>query len=145
MRIDFVGDDVPIQNAIRIVSTIYQARTRKMNFTKPFWAGLLPALALYGALLCTSVVSAQEAAPETKKEEPAAAATEAPMTEAPAAATEEKKEEVAAAPAGDPTPPMTEISYAVDNITLFIAAVLVIFMQAGFALVETGLNSSKNA
>ncbi len=28
---------------------------------------------------------------------------------------------------------------------LFIAAVLVLFMQSGFALVETGLNASKNA
>jgi ammonium transporter, Amt family len=112
-----------------------------MNFTRPFWAGFLPALALYGVLLCTTVVSAQEAAPETKKEEPAAAATEAPTAEEPKA--EEKKEEAAPAPA---MPPSTiETQYAVDNITLFICAVLVIFMQAGFALVETGLNSSKNA
>jgi Amt family ammonium transporter len=88
-------------------------------------------------------VSAQEAAPEIKKEEPAAAATEAPKTDEPKA--EEKKEEAAPVVAGDPTPPLTEVSYAVDNITLFLAAVLVIFMQAGFALVETGLNSSKNA
>src|SRR5690349_17452551 len=62
---------------------IHQARLRKMNFTRPFWAGLLPALALCGALLCSSIVSAQEAAPETKKEEPAAAKTEEPKAEAP--------------------------------------------------------------
>jgi Amt family ammonium transporter len=115
-----------------------------MNFTRPFWAGLLPALALYGALLCTSVASAQEAAPETKKDEPAAAATEAPKTETPATATTEEKKEEAAAPV-DGRPSTNEVAYAVDNLVLFICAVLVIFMQAGFALVETGLNSSKNA
>ncbi len=38
-----------------------------------------------------------------------------------------------------------ELAYAVDNIVLFLAAVLVIFMQAGFALVEAGFNSAKNA
>lgn len=43
---------------------------------------------------------------------------------------------------GDPT--SAEIAYAVDNIVLFICAVLVLFMQAGFALVEVGFNSSKN-
>jgi Amt family ammonium transporter len=38
-----------------------------------------------------------------------------------------------------------EIAYTIDNIVLFIAAILVLFMQAGFALVEAGFNSSKNA
>ena len=35
-------------------------------------------------------------------------------------------------------------AYAIDNLFLFIAAVLVLFMQAGFAMLEAGLNSSKN-
>ncbi len=39
----------------------------------------------------------------------------------------------------------SEIAYALDNMMLFISAVLVLFMQAGFALVEVGFNSSKNA
>ena len=34
--------------------------------------------------------------------------------------------------------------YAIDNLILFIAAVLVLFMQAGFAMVEAGFNASKN-
>lgn len=34
--------------------------------------------------------------------------------------------------------------YAIDNIFLLIAAILVLFMQAGFALVEAGFNSRKN-
>jgi len=37
------------------------------------------------------------------------------------------------------------VGYALDNVMLFIAAVLVFFMQAGFAMVEAGFNSSKNA
>lgn len=38
-----------------------------------------------------------------------------------------------------------ELAFAIDNLTMFIAAVLVLFMQAGFAMVEVGFNSSKNA
>jgi ammonium transporter, Amt family len=34
--------------------------------------------------------------------------------------------------------------YAIDNIFLLIAAILVLFMQAGFAMVEAGFNSRKN-
>jgi len=37
------------------------------------------------------------------------------------------------------------VGYALDNAMLFIAAILVFFMQAGFAMVEAGFNSSKNA
>lgn len=35
-------------------------------------------------------------------------------------------------------------AYTLDNLFLFLAAVLVIFMQAGFAILESGLNHSKN-
>jgi Amt family ammonium transporter len=65
--------------------------------------------------------------------------TPAPMPMAPAA-------EAPAAPAAPATiEPMAEMQYSFDNFILFICAVLVIFMQAGFALVETGLNAAKNA
>ena len=37
------------------------------------------------------------------------------------------------------------VGYALDNAFLFVAAILVFFMQAGFAMVEAGFNSSKNA
>ncbi|HMN31415.1 MAG TPA: ammonium transporter, partial [Caldilineaceae bacterium] len=47
--------------------------------------------------------------------------------------------------AQDESPSNAEIAYAIDNMMLFIAAVLVFFMQAGFALVEAGFNSAKNA
>lgn len=36
------------------------------------------------------------------------------------------------------------LGFAVDNLFLLLAAVLVIFMQAGFAILESGLNHSKN-
>lgn len=42
-------------------------------------------------------------------------------------------------------PTNEELAYALDNIFLLIAAVLVLFMQAGFAMVEVGFNASKNA
>lgn len=35
-------------------------------------------------------------------------------------------------------------AYAIDNMFLFIAAVFVLFMQAGFAMLESGLNAAKN-
>lgn len=37
-----------------------------------------------------------------------------------------------------------EAAYAIDNMFLLFCAVLVLFMQAGFALVESGFNSAKN-
>ena len=41
--------------------------------------------------------------------------------------------------------PIAELSYSIDNLLLFLCAVLVLFMQAGFAMVEAGFNSAKNA
>jgi len=37
-----------------------------------------------------------------------------------------------------------EMKVLLDNLWVFIAAILVIFMQAGFALVEAGLTRGKN-
>jgi Amt family ammonium transporter len=63
-------------------------------------------------------------------------------------------EEVAAAVADAPTTPEevadakgdipANLTFALNNVTLFFCAVLVLFMQAGFALVEIGLNSAKH-
>ena len=36
------------------------------------------------------------------------------------------------------------MGYALDNAMLFVCAILVLFMQAGFAMVEAGLNAAKN-
>ncbi|ADB19132.1 ammonium transporter [Pirellula staleyi DSM 6068] len=111
------------------------------------WAGMFLAL-----LLCTSfAVTAygQEATPpaetpaaEAPAETPAEPAAETPAAETPA---EPAAEEAAPAAPLAAAYGGNEIEYAFDNFILFICAVLVLFMQAGFALVETGLNASKNA
>ncbi|MEX2561144.1 MAG: ammonium transporter, partial [Pirellulales bacterium] len=48
--------------------------------------------------------------------------------------------------ASEPAAPRTveDMAYTIDNLFLMLCAVLVIFMQAGFAMVESGFNESKN-
>lgn len=59
-------------------------------------------------------------------------------TSAEAASEEAVAEETAEAPLD------AQFAYSINNITLFLCAVLVLFMQAGFTLVEVGLNAAKN-
>ena len=40
--------------------------------------------------------------------------------------------------------PLDDTQMILDNIFVFVAAVLVLFMQAGFAMVEAGLTRAKN-
>ena len=56
----------------------------------------------------------------------------------------EGEEETAPEMTYDEIPQETQVWYAITNIMLFICAVLVLFMQAGFAMVESGFNASKN-
>ena len=37
-----------------------------------------------------------------------------------------------------------ETGYTINTLIMFLTAVLVLFMQAGFAMLEVGLNASKN-
>ncbi len=90
----------------------------------PIVSGLVLCILLAGP---ASVMAADEPAEETKTE---AAETPAPES----SPTEEAK-----------PPSLEEVSYAIDNLFLLIAAVLVLFMQAGFAMVEAGFNAAKNA
>ncbi len=85
-------------------------------------------IVLLSAFASPSTVMAQENEPEATSE---------------ASPTTPEAEE---APAPEP-PPLTVdlLAYALDNIFLMICAVLVLFMQAGFAMVEVGFNSAKNA
>lgn len=62
--------------------------------------------------------------------------------ETPAEEKEEEKDPVDAAWEG--IPENTQMWYAIGNIMLFVCAVLVLFMQAGFSMVEAGFNASKN-
>jgi Amt family ammonium transporter len=61
------------------------------------------------------------------------------------AATEPAATAVTAATIMPTSGPTTDIlAFALDNVTLFICAVLVLFMQAGFGMLEAGLNTSKS-
>jgi Amt family ammonium transporter len=84
-------------------------------------------------------------APEETSKEEVTVTTRA--TDVATESTEGKPINVAPAEAAPPPPTydLNETQYALDNFILFVCAVLVIFMQAGFALVETGLNAAKNA
>ncbi len=53
-------------------------------------------------------------------------------------------ERPAPSPAGAAPTPEDVAAYGFDNFLIFICAVLVLFMQAGFAMVEAGFNSSKH-
>jgi len=67
----------------------------------------------------------------------------------PAAAAEEAKEEAAAEAPAEPVlglnKDLPSISVALDTVWVMVAAFLVMWMQAGFALVEVGLTRAKNA
>ncbi len=100
--------------------------------------GMRLSVLLVGLLgLCLSlgsVVVAQEATSAAVAAEPSEGAT---ATEPAAVAL--TAETVGAAWSGE-----KQLNFALTNTILLISAVLVIFMQAGFALVEVGLNSAKN-
>ena len=73
-----------------------------------------------------------------------APAAEEPSSQSPPTSTGET--EIAQHAEGEPAAPtVAENSYAIDNLILFISAVLVLLMQPGFAMVECGFNESKNA
>ncbi len=100
------------------------------------WIRLTSIAMLMMGLLAASAISTplayaqDEPAADTAATEESAATEETPVAE--------EAEEEAVPMTGD------EVAYALDNMILFIAAVLVLFMQAGFAMLEVGLNSAKN-
>lgn len=93
------------------------------------WRGTRLSILLVGLLgLCLSLGSvavAQEASPDATAE----------VAEDPGESTEEAPAEEAAE---------LGIDYAMNTVLMFLAAVLVFFMQAGFAMVESGFNAQKN-
>ena len=92
-------------------------------FPRQGWLPLL--LAIVVSLFAVSSMSAVAVAQEEATADTAVATEEAPAEESPA-------EDLG-------------LNYALNNSMLFIAAILVFIMQAGFAMVEAGLNGSKNA
>ncbi len=109
-----------------------------------FWFRFKPAISMAALGLCfVFAASGLAFGQDTATAEPAAAepvVEEATMAE-PAATVEETD----AAPPTYSIPDNAEIAYSIDSLFLFVSAILVIFMQAGFSLVEVGLNSAKNA
>lgn len=100
------------------------------------WRTPLMALALVGIVLGLG-------APELMGQETEAAVEAAVEAVAEEAAVEEVVAEEAAA---EEPVYITESDYAftINTLIMFVCAVLVLFMQAGFAMVEVGLNSAKN-
>ncbi|QDV78982.1 ammonium transporter [Botrimarina mediterranea] len=98
------------------------------------------------ALLAALAGPAGYAIAQEEAEAPAATeeAVEAPAEEE-AVAEEPVEEEATTEEAPEEEAVDLGIGYAFDNGMLFICAVLVFLMQAGFAMVEAGFNSSKNA
>lgn len=70
--------------------------------------------------------------------QPTFAYDETESTENPAVEVTEEETESA------PTLSLSQLYYSLDNSMVFLCAVLVLFMQSGFAMVESGFNSSKN-
>lgn len=112
-----------------------------MNVHRVLLSLIVGAVLVVGLPMTQNRVWADEAPAETPAEAPA----ETPAEGEPEAEAEPTPEEIEAAKPPAITGSVEDLGYAIDNMMLFICAVLVIFMQAGFALVETGLNASKNA
>ncbi|MBT6458439.1 MAG: ammonium transporter, partial [Planctomycetaceae bacterium] len=121
-----------------------------MNFVRNRWLYSL----LFGAVLSVSVggiINSLAPAAIAQESGEQAASTAKESAENPA--TEEKAaEEASPAKATDSDATaealasyIQETDYTINTLIMFICAVLVIFMQAGFAMVEIGLNSAKNA
>ncbi len=87
-------------------------------------------------LLLASVTCAGQASPDTSEAPETGVSDTTPTSDEPAS------DESAAEAVQVPT--NLELTYAIDNVVLFLAAVLVLFMQAGFAMLEVGLNAAKN-
>jgi Amt family ammonium transporter len=113
------------------------------------WRGLLSLLVILTLAVGTPVYSLAQEAGATMSEEsahsPAATAT-ADAADEEAAPDEADAEDSLASASESPTSatPEQKLNYMINSMLMFLSAVLVIFMQAGFALVEAGLNQAKN-
>lgn len=112
----------------------------------PRWL-LVFSVLLFGTAITLSPdhLLAQDEVPVTSESETATDA-ETPAESESDAPEAEGAEPVSEAPADEAAEAVSnhELAYAIDNLLLFLSAVLVLFMQAGFAMVESGFNASKN-
>lgn len=104
------------------------------------WRLLLPVMAAAFVFSCNVGYGQDEAAEPPATEE---VTTEEAATEE--AATEEVVEEASEEAAAPVYYEKAELDYTINTLIMFVCAVLVLFMQAGFAMVEVGFNSAKNA
>ena len=120
-----------------------------MNLVRHRWVYSL----LFGAVISVSVgVIVNSLAPVAIAQESAEETASAEAAPEKTAEEEKAADETTPAEAtdGDATAEalaayIQETDYTINTLIMFICAVLVIFMQAGFAMVEIGLNSAKNA
>jgi len=105
--------------------------------------GILLSVAVICALLGLSAAGFTYADETGTMTEPAAVEATAPAAEAAPAETAQAPEEAEEAPADAPTAESNAV--AINTVWTLVAAFLVFFMQAGFAMVETGLTRAKNA
>ncbi len=115
------------------------------------WWGLMSLLLVFSLTASMAPTAwAQEAEVETVEEAVVEEtdAAEEPAADATAAESEETRPEEVAEDTPEeeavPATPEQEANFMVNSLIMFFCGVLVIFMQAGFALVEAGLNQSKN-
>jgi len=110
-----------------------------MNCTRFPLFGVFLLVGILGvSLLFATAASAADADDGTKPETAAAAGDgSAPDAE------KKEAEEEGPFPTADATAEESN-AYTINTLIMFIAAVLVLFMQAGFAMLEVGLNSAKN-
>ncbi len=90
-------------------------------------------------LVCLCGVSLAFASAAWAADEPAAEAEAAAPAEPGDSASEAEEEEVAAGLTFE-----EQTTYTINTLIMFLSAVLVIFMQPGFAMLEVGLNAAKN-
>ena len=122
-------------------------RNTKIRLLRTFGWGILLGLGVFGLRATTG--RAQEATPAPAAVEPAAAAP-APRGSDPSGATTGGAADVAVKDAANPT--LGEVMETVGHnkisinfVWTLITGFLVMFMQAGFAMVETGFTRAKNA
>ncbi len=104
------------------------------------WRVLVPVLAAAFLLSCTTGFAQDDSAVPAAAEEAVAAETE--MTSAADSSEQPAAEEAVAEPQYYQK---AELDYTINTLLMFVCAVLVLFMQAGFAMVEVGFNAAKNA
>jgi len=99
---------------------------------------------MLAALFAIVMTPAMSWSQETDAPPAEAETTEAETTDA-EAEVEESENPVEETVEEEAKSPIDVLAFCLDSSVLFFCAVLVFFMQAGFAMVESGFNSSKNA